>query len=73
MSLAINNLFNFGRNLPAPFDSLGSKKVKVTSMYGEGTESTLCATVIKAIHAICHCMDGSGDGAVGVLDKKTVA
>lgn len=73
MSLAINNLFNFGRNLPAPFDSLGSKKVKVTSMYGEGTESTLCATVIKAIHAICHCMDGSGDGAVGVLDKKTIA
>ena len=73
MSLAINNLFNFGRTLPAPFDSLGSKKVKVTSKYGEGTESTLCATVIKAIHAICHCMDGSGDGAVGVMDKKTVA
>ncbi len=72
MSIHMNNLFSFNRNLPAPFDVLSSKKVKVASKYGEGTESTLCATVIKAIHAICRCMDGSGEGAVGVMDKKTI-
>ncbi len=73
MSTFLNNLFSFNRSLPAPFDGLTTKKVKVASTYGEGTESTLCATVIKAVHAICRCMDGSSEGAIGVMDKKTIA
>lgn len=34
MSVSMNNLFNFSRALPEPFDKLVSKKVKVTSKYG---------------------------------------
>lgn len=73
MSLYMNNLFTFNRSLPAPFDAMKTKKVKVTSKYGSGTESTLCSNFIKAIHAVCRCMDGSAPGAVGVLDNKTIA
>lgn len=74
MSTHLNNLFNFSRDLPEPFKSLRSKKVKVASKYSDGsTESTLCASVIKAVHAVCHCMDGTGEGAVGLLDTKSVA
>lgn len=73
MSAYVQNLFAFGRDLPAPFDSLPGKKVKVSSKYGDGTESTLSAPVIKAMHAICHCRDGSVEGAVGVFDTKSVA
>ncbi len=68
-----NNIFNFGRDLPAPFDTLPNKKVRVSSKYGDGTTSTLCCTVIKAVHAVCHCMQGSGEGAVGVIDHRSVA
>ena len=57
-----------------PFDTITNKKIKVASVYGEKTESTLCATVIKAVHAFCRCMNGSGEGAVGmVMVKKTAA
>ena len=73
MATYINNIFNFGRPLPAPFDTIANKKIKVSSKYGDGTSSTLCATVIKAVHAVCHCMSGSGEGAVGVIDHRTVA
>ena len=73
MSVAINNLINFSRSLPAPFDTLTSKKVKVSSKYGSGTEATLSATVIKAVHAVCDCMSGTGEGAVGVIDHRMVA
>ena len=73
MSVAINNLINFSRSLPAPFDTLTSKKVKVSSKYGSGTEATLSATVIKAVHAVCDCMTGTGEGAVGVIDHRMVA
>lgn len=73
MSTHLNNLFNFSRNLPEPFDKLTSKKVKVSSKYGDGTEATLCATVIKAVQAVCRCMNGTGEGAVGVIDHRTVA
>ena len=64
MATYINNIFNFGRSLPSPFDTIANKKIKVSSKYGDGTTSTLCGTVIKAVHAVCHCMDGSGEGAV---------
>lgn len=66
MATSLTNLFNFGRPLPAPFDKLGSKKLKgVASKYG-GVEATLCAPVIKAVHALCACQNG-GEGAVGKI------
>lgn len=74
MSVSINNIFNYSRPLPEPFDTIANKKVKVSSKYGDtSTASTLCATVIKAVHAVCRCMNGSGEGAVGVIDHRTVA
>ena len=74
MSLSINNLFNYSRSLPVPFDTMTNKKVKVASMYGAKTESTLCGSVIKAVHAMCRCMNGTGEGAVGQIDtNKSVA
>lgn len=74
MSVSINNLFNYSRSLPVPFDTMTNKKVKVASMYGAKTESTLCSSVIKAVHAMCRCMNGTGEGAVGQIDtNKSVA
>ena len=66
MPTSLTNLFNFGRPLPEPFDKLPSKKLKgVVSKYG-GVEATLCAPVIKALHALCACQNG-GEGAVGKI------
>lgn len=74
MSVSISNLFNYSRSLPVPFDTMTNKKVKVASMYGAKTESTLCGSVIKAVHAMCRCMNGTGEGAVGQIDtNKSVA
>lgn len=73
MSTAMNNLFNYSRSLPYPFDGLKNKKIPVSSRYGDGTNATLCATVIKAANAICRCMTGIGEGAVGIIDHRTVA
>ena len=74
MSVSINNLFYYSRSLPVPFDTMTNKKVKVASMYGAKTESTLCGSVIKAVHAMCRCMNGTGEGAVGQIDtNKSVA
>lgn len=66
MATSLTNLFNFSRPLPKPFDKLPSKKLKgVASKYG-GVEATLCAPVIKAVHALCVCQNG-GEGAVGQI------
>ena len=73
MSTCMNNLFNYARSLPSPFDTLTNKRVKVSSKYGKGTESTLCATVIKAVNAVCAMQNGSGLGAVGTIDDRSVA
>lgn len=73
MSAYVNNLFNFSRSLPAPFDGLTTKKVSVSSKYGDSTTATLCTTVIKAVHAVCMCMSGAEEGAVGTIDHRTVA
>lgn len=73
MSIAISNLFAFPRPLPEPFDLMKSKKVKVSSKYGSGTEATLCASLIKAINAVCSCMLARSPGAVGRLDEKSIA
>ncbi len=70
---SINNVFNFGRSLPEPFDTLKSKKVKTASKYGKGTEATLNCTMVKAVHALCDCMEGRGAGAVGISGHKTIA
>ena len=70
---SINNLLNFSRSLPEPFDKLASKKIKVSSKYGSGTEATLCCTIIKAVHAVIDCMTGNGEGAVGIIDHRMVA
>ena len=68
----INAVFGFNRNLPTPFDTLKSKTVKVCSKHGTG-DSTLTTSVIKAVHAVCHCMARDGEGAIGRLDNKNVA
>ena len=49
-----SKLFVFSRPLPAPFDK-AKKKVKVSSKYGDGTEATLCSTVVKAVQAYFKC------------------
>lgn len=67
-----SKLFTFNRSLPAPFDKV-SKKVKVSSTYGDGTEATLSSTVVKAVLAFCACKDGSKPGAVGTSGQKGVA
>lgn len=69
---ALNNLFHFSRPLPSPFDTLTNKKVAVSSQYGDGTQATLCSTVVKGINAVCASMRGDA-GAVGVIDHRTVA
>lgn len=73
MSTSINNLFNYSRALPPPFDKLTNKKVKVASKYSGGTGATLCASVIKGIHAYCDCASGKSDGAVGIIDQRLAA
>lgn len=73
MSTSMNNIFNFNRNFPEPFDKLTNKKVSVSSKYGSGTNATLNCTMIKAVHAVCRCMNGTGEGAVGVIDHRCVA
>ncbi len=72
MSSYVQNLFSFSRNLPSPYDSI-SKKLKTSSMYGDKTTATLSGSFIKAIHAICDCMNGTKEGAVGVQDSKCIA
>ena len=67
-----SKLFVFSRPLPAPFDK-AKKKVKVSSKYGDGTEATLCSTVVKAVQAYFKCKDGSAPGAVGLCGTKGVA
>lgn len=72
MSAPTTNLFNYSRSLPAPFDSLASKKVKVSSKYSHGTEATLCASVIKAVNAACR-MENGGEGAIGKVGEHKFA
>ena len=67
-----SKLFTFNRSLPVPFDKV-SKKVKVSSTYGDGTEATLSSTVVKAVLAYCACKNGSKPGAVGTCANKGVA
>lgn len=74
MSTYLNNIFNFSRSLPAPFDTLPNKKVNVASKYsGGGTQATLIGSVLKAVNAVCACLQGNSEGAVGKIDHRSVA
>lgn len=74
MSTPASKLFTFNRDLPNPFNTLKSKKVKVASQYSPtGTEATLNATVVKAVQAMCNCRNGTGQGAIGQIDHRCVA
>ncbi|HBU11355.1 MAG TPA: ATP-binding protein [Clostridiales bacterium] len=73
MSTSSKKLFTFDRDLPEPFDKLPGKTTKVTSQYGDGTKATLSSSMIKAVQAYCNCKNGSGKGAVGRIDHRSVA
>ena len=73
MPSTTSKLFVFNRSLPEPFDKMTNKKVKVSSKYGDGTEATLTATVIKAVHAYLRCRNGKTEGALGLIDHRSVA
>lgn len=66
-------LFDYSRTLPTPFDTLKNKKIKVSSKYGDGTESTLSGSVIKAVHSMIRYMEATSEGAVGTCDNKCIA
>ncbi len=72
MAMNPNNLFAFNRSLPKPFDTV-SKKVNVSSVYGDGTGATLSTSVIKGINAICGCFLGKTEGAVGMSGQHCIA
>lgn len=72
MATVIDNLMSFSRSLPEPFVGVNAKVTGITSKYGSGGFSTLSASVIKAINAVCRCRDGSYPGAVGLLDHRGV-
>lgn len=67
-----SNLFNFGRSLPKPFDTVTKKKIPVSSKYGDGMQSTLCSTVIKAVNMLCKLNNLAEKGAVGIIDNRCV-
>lgn len=69
----VTNLFNFSRSLPEPFDTVTKKKLPISSKYGDGTVSTLCATVIKAVNMLCKLNNLAESGAVGIIDHRCVA
>ncbi len=72
MSVNTQALFAFNRPLPPPFNGLKSKKVKTSSTYGDGTESTLSPSLLKALQAYLGCQNGTGQGALGILDDRSV-
>ena len=66
-------IFDYSRTLPSPFDTLKSKKIKVSSTYGDGTEATLSGSVIKAVHSMIRYMEAMSEGAVGTRDNLCIA
>lgn len=72
MSVNTKFLYAFDHPLPPPFDKRGSRRVKVSSKYGDGTEATLSASFIKAVHAYLGCIDGSTAGAIGKLADQRI-
>ena len=76
MASAVDNFFSYGRYIPKPFESYTA--VEVASKYapekvGGSVSTTLCPSIIKALNAVCACMEGSGKGAVGTIDHRHVA
>ncbi len=73
MNLSATKLFAYSYPLPAPYDTLTSKKVSAASAYSlGGTEATLSPSVIKALHAVINCMNGTSYGALGLIDHRSV-
>lgn len=62
-------IFDYSRTLPSPFDTLKSKKIKVSSTYGDGTEATLSGSVIKAVHSMIRYMK---DGLISKEDYMDI-
>lgn len=73
MNVNLQTLFAFSRKLQPPFDKLKSKKIKVSSKYGDGTEATLSPSMAKAVTAYCNSRSGSAKGALGLSEGRTVA
>lgn len=67
-----SKLFAFDRPLPAPFNTVRSKKVSVSSRYGNSTEATMTATVLKGVLAYLQCRVSAGQGGVGLSGRKAV-
>ena len=72
MATVIDNLMSFNRALPEPFVGVAARVNGISSKYSTTGYSTLSASVIKAINAVCRCRDGSYPGAVGLLDHRGV-
>lgn len=74
MEINANNLFAYSRSLPKPFDKT-AKKIEVSSVHsgGTGTGATLSTSVIKGINAVCACLLGKTEGAVGISGQHCVA
>ena len=73
MSTASTKLFNFDRKLPEPFDKLTDKRTTFTSKYGDGTIASLSSSMVKAVQSYCNCKNGTGTGAIGKIDHRSVA
>ena len=73
MSTFSTTIFNFSRQLPAPFNTLTNKKVSVSSCYGDGTEATLNCTVMKAVLQVCGQFASRHPGGVGSLNQYGIA
>ena len=66
-------LFVFNRDLPAPFDSTPKKVKGVHSQYSDtSADSTLTATVAKAVLAYAKIQSGTVLGGLGQVNGKTV-
>ena len=72
--MSTNNLFDYSRKLPVPFDTLPTKSIKVVSKYNstKGANTNLCASITKAVLALCRCRLGGGPGAIGAIDRRAV-
>lgn len=71
MATMLDNLFGFDRNLPEPFQSHNKVVSNVHSQYGN-SKSTLMASTIKAINAVCHYRDATAPGAIGLVDHRSI-
>ena len=65
-------LFVFNRDLPEPFKGIAKLVKGVHSQYSTSTDSTLTATVVKAVLAYAKMQSGEGLGGLGQTGGKSV-